>query len=139
MDTFNPDYYRIRPLESIEIMELMEGTEAVMHFCMCNVYKYLYRRGQKNTEVEDLKKARWYLDKYIAYLEEGDRIEVVREKSDEDTNQIKKKIKLNDLNFEEVDPDTDQTVEAPTNCQIKKKLGKSMCESNCVMPCEEEE
>jgi len=32
------------------------------NFCLGNVIKYVWRAGLKNDELEDLKKARWYLD-----------------------------------------------------------------------------
>jgi hypothetical protein len=34
-----------------------------------NVFKYMARCKYKGKEVEDLKKARWYLDHYITLLE----------------------------------------------------------------------
>lgn len=47
-------------------------------FCLGNCVKYICRRGEKSREhnmidassvIEDLKKARWYLDREIAKLE----------------------------------------------------------------------
>jgi hypothetical protein len=43
-----------------------------MNFCRGNAMKYLWRAGEKGgpeQEVEDLKKARWYLDREIGRLE----------------------------------------------------------------------
>lgn len=40
------------------------GKEAVMCFCKCNAFKYLFRFEKKNG-IEDIKKAQWYQDKYI--------------------------------------------------------------------------
>lgn len=40
-----------------------------MNFCQCNAFKYLYRAKRKNG-LEDMKKAIWYLNKYVE-LEEG--------------------------------------------------------------------
>lgn len=40
------------------------GKEAVQTFCRLNAFKYLYRSERKNG-LEDIKKARWYLNKYI--------------------------------------------------------------------------
>lgn len=39
-------------------------------FHLGNVLKYLVRAPRKGCELRDLKKARWYLDRYIA-LKEG--------------------------------------------------------------------
>lgn len=40
-------------------------------FHLGNAIKYICRAGSKGTELEDLKKARWYLDRYIQQLEKG--------------------------------------------------------------------
>ena len=48
------------------------GREAVKSFCLCNAYKYLWRHKNKNG-LEDLKKARWYLDRYITMQTEDDK------------------------------------------------------------------
>jgi len=49
-------------LECIHVMELTFGTKAVMNFCTCNAFKYLWRYKNKNG-MEDLKKAQWYITK----------------------------------------------------------------------------
>ena len=46
-----------------------QGTEAVKDFCICNAFKYLYRHKNKNG-IEDIKKADWYLKKYIELASE---------------------------------------------------------------------
>ena len=56
-------YNREGGFESIEEMEMVFGTEAVMNFCLCNVWKYRYRAADKNGE-EDLRKSDWYMKKY---------------------------------------------------------------------------
>lgn len=38
-------------------------------FCLGNAIKYISRAGRKGDAVEDLKKARWYVDREIARLE----------------------------------------------------------------------
>lgn len=48
-------------LECIECMTLLFGESAVISFCLCNAFKYMWRYKNKNG-VEDLKKAKWYLD-----------------------------------------------------------------------------
>ncbi len=42
-----------------------------MNFCLGNAVKYLWRAGLKSsdTHLEDLRKARWYLDREIARIE----------------------------------------------------------------------
>ena len=41
-----------------------QGAAAVQDFCICNAFKYLYRHKNKNG-VEDIKKAIWYLNKFV--------------------------------------------------------------------------
>lgn len=41
-----------------------------MTFCLGNVLKYCLRSPYKGNQIEDLKKARWYLDREIARLEQ---------------------------------------------------------------------
>lgn len=56
----------------IEVYDFIEDKE--LNYCRGNIVKYLVRAGIKNkeTEVEDLKKALWYLNKEIARLEKKD-------------------------------------------------------------------
>lgn len=61
----HPTHYNIPGRkECIVEMEEKFGPLAVYHFCVCNNYKYLYRAGEKESELEsdDLKKAAWYAD-----------------------------------------------------------------------------
>jgi len=52
------------PIECIQVVEHMR-------FSVGNAVKYLWRAGRKSTSplVEDLKKARWYIDREIQRLE----------------------------------------------------------------------
>ena len=61
-----PSHYtdlKISPLEYIE------ANEPEFSWCVANVIKYVSRYKRKNG-LEDLKKARWYLDHEIKKLEE---------------------------------------------------------------------
>ena len=60
----HPSHYASGGIECIDAMEAAYGIEAVMHFCMCNAFKYQWRFNKKNG-VEDLKKAQWYQNKYM--------------------------------------------------------------------------
>lgn len=53
------------PYEAIKVIEVWE-----LGFCLGNTVKYLARAGKKSAEttVQDLEKARWYLDREIARL-----------------------------------------------------------------------
>jgi Protein of unknwon function (DUF3310) len=52
------------PYEAIKVVEAWD-----LDFYLGNVIKYVSRAGKKGDELEDLKKARWYLDRKIARLE----------------------------------------------------------------------
>ena len=64
----HPSHYETGNFECIDVMIETQGKEAVMDFCVCNAFKYIYRHNNKNG-VEDIKKAKWYLDKYIELSE----------------------------------------------------------------------
>ena len=50
--------------EAIKVIEAWE-----LGFCLGNTVKYISRAGKKGDALEDLKKARWYLDREIARRE----------------------------------------------------------------------
>lgn len=62
----HPAHYTGHP-SGVECIQITEH----MNFCRGNAMKYLWRAGEKGSEIEDLKKARWYLDREIARLEKG--------------------------------------------------------------------
>lgn len=47
----------------IEVIDFIEDQQLPYH--LGNVIKYVARAGYKGDKLEDLKKARWYLDRYI--------------------------------------------------------------------------
>lgn len=67
----HPAHYTSGSIECIDAMAETQGIEAVKNFCICNAFKYLWRHDRKNG-VEDVKKAVWYLNKFIE-LEEKER------------------------------------------------------------------
>lgn len=73
----NPHHYTaagISPLEFIEAQGM--GRD----FCLGNAIKYIGRAGKKSgvSELEDLKKARWYLQRWIDNLQADSRRECSR-------------------------------------------------------------
>ena len=65
MDNVNhPAHYNTGKYESIDVMVETQGINAVKNFCICNAFKYIYRHRFKNG-TEDIKKAIWYLNKYV--------------------------------------------------------------------------
>lgn len=65
----HPAHYTSGGIECIDAMQAAFGAEVVKDFCLCNAFKYLWRHRNKNG-VEDLKKARWYLNRLIEEVEE---------------------------------------------------------------------
>jgi hypothetical protein len=59
----HPKHYNMGKFETIEIIQDMTG-DSFEGFLLGNIIKYLARYKYKNG-VEDLKKARWYLDRLI--------------------------------------------------------------------------
>ncbi|QSM40863.1 DUF3310 domain-containing protein [Mycobacteroides abscessus subsp. abscessus] len=65
MDAINPSHYRNHP-SGVECITITEH----FGFNLGNAVKYIWRAGLKtDSPVEDLKKARWYLDRQIALIE----------------------------------------------------------------------
>ena len=60
----HPAHYTSHP-SGIEVIRITEH----MGFCLGNVIKYVMRADHKGRKLEDLKKARWYLDREITRLE----------------------------------------------------------------------
>lgn len=65
----HPSHYTTGKYECIDVMIELYGVEFVKDFCLGNSFKYLYRAKRKNG-IEDIKKAAWYLNKYLS-LEEN--------------------------------------------------------------------
>lgn len=64
-DKINPSHYKQGAIECIDAIEAAtvnkKGLQAV---CTANIIKYVWRCEQKNG-LEDLEKAKWYLNKMI--------------------------------------------------------------------------
>lgn len=58
-----PEHYANGNVECIDAMCSVLGDKAVIDFCLCNVFKYLWRCKDKNGE-EDICKAVWYFEKF---------------------------------------------------------------------------
>ena len=59
-----PQHYCTGKFECIDVMQEVFGVEAVQNFCLCNVFKYVYRYKRKNGK-QDLKKAQFYINKFF--------------------------------------------------------------------------
>lgn len=60
----HPPHYKSHP-SGVECIQITEH----MNFCLGNAFKYIWRAAEKGSQLEDLKKARWYLDREIERLE----------------------------------------------------------------------
>lgn len=60
-----PPHYRQHP-SGVECIQITEH----LNFCIGNAIKYLWRADHKHDAIEDLKKARWYIEREIARLEQ---------------------------------------------------------------------
>lgn len=64
-DNINPNHYTYGKYECIDVLEdVLKDCKGIDAFCIGNAIKYLWRYNHKNG-LEDLKKARWYLNKII--------------------------------------------------------------------------
>ena len=67
----HPSHYTSGKIECIDALEsATEGLTGIEAVCTANAIKYLWRWKRKNG-VEDLKKAKWYIDKLIEKQEEN--------------------------------------------------------------------
>lgn len=64
-----PEHYRQGSVECIEAIESSMSREEFQGYLKGNVQKYVWRYRYKNG-VQDLHKARWYIDRLILALEE---------------------------------------------------------------------
>lgn len=58
----HPSHYggSYNPYEAIKVIEAW-----ALGFCLGNAVKYIARAGKKDDRLEDLRKARWYIDREI--------------------------------------------------------------------------
>ena len=61
----HPSHYNQGKWEVIDIIEEFFRD----NYHLGNVFKYIARCNYKGNALEDLKKARWYLDRYISLIE----------------------------------------------------------------------
>ena len=61
----HPKHYN----EGIEAIEVIESWH--LNFNVGNVIKYMLRSPHKGAEIEDIKKAKWYLDRHLENITKG--------------------------------------------------------------------
>ena len=60
----HPQHYNVGKIEVIDFVEAWQ-----LDFCAGNAVKYIVRSPYKGSPLEDLKKARWYVDRLIQQYE----------------------------------------------------------------------
>lgn len=66
----HPKHYTNSSLECIQVMEMTFGIDSTYDYCLMNAFKYMWRHKEKNG-LEDLKKARWYVNHAIELKPDG--------------------------------------------------------------------
>ena len=75
MDNVNsPPHYKSGVVEGIDAIQASLPREQFIGYLNGNVIKYVWRMAYKGKPVEDLRKARWYLERLIE-VETNDRVD----------------------------------------------------------------
>lgn len=61
----SPSHYRTDEIEAIDVIEAFFKDK----YHLGNVFKYIARAGKKDNELQDLRKAEWYLKRWISTRE----------------------------------------------------------------------
>lgn len=61
----SPSHYRADEIEAIDVIEAFFKDK----YHLGNVFKYIARAGKKDNELQDLRKAEWYLKRWISTRE----------------------------------------------------------------------
>lgn len=66
----SPEHYRQGGIEAIDAIQASMTREEFKGYLKANCMKYLWRYRHKGKPVEDLRKAKWYLDRLLVELGE---------------------------------------------------------------------
>ena len=70
-DTVNhPPHYNNGGMECIDYIKQVLTLEEFKGYCHGNLIKYQHRHEYKNSPIEDMEKAKWYLEKMIDTMKE---------------------------------------------------------------------
>lgn len=70
-DMINPEHYKTGGIETIDYMKAKSTPEEFRGHLRLTALKYLSRYGQKDNELQELLKCKWYLDRLIIELKEN--------------------------------------------------------------------
>lgn len=65
----HPSHYK-QNIECIDAMIDCFGKASTAAFCKLNAFKYIWRSDRKGKDLEDMKKAQWYITEYIKLNEQ---------------------------------------------------------------------
>lgn len=65
----HPFHYNAGTYQCIDVMLDIFGKDKTAAFCELNAFKYLWRANNKGADIQDKKKAEWYINKYIELKE----------------------------------------------------------------------
>lgn len=65
-DAINPSHYKNHP-SGVECIEVTEH----FNFNKGNAMKYIWRAGEKDDEIQDLEKAKWYIEREIEKIKKS--------------------------------------------------------------------
>lgn len=68
----NPSHYKAGDIECIDAIRASMSKEQFIGYLKGNVEKYVWRMSYKGRPVEDLRKARWYLDRMVEEVSSGE-------------------------------------------------------------------
>ena len=67
----NPSHYNLGSVECIDAIEAMLSTEEFIGYLRGNSLKYRWRFRYKGKPLEDLKKANWYEERLLKFMEDN--------------------------------------------------------------------
>lgn len=67
----NPSHYASGDIECIDAIKASMTKEAFLGYLKGNIQKYVWRYEKKINPVQDLKKARWYMERMVSEMEAG--------------------------------------------------------------------
>ena len=98
----HPPNYNQSGIECIDAIEAATMPN-FKYYLQVNILKYLWRFDYKGTPIEDLRKARWYLDKLIEITESNITEKAIKnlKKSTPDIDKILNKLNITDYTTQE--------------------------------------
>jgi hypothetical protein len=66
----HPSHYTVGGIETIDVIEAKLDQSEFQGYCLGNILKYLMRAGYKGKQLEDLRKAQFYLNRMIDSYED---------------------------------------------------------------------